>query len=70
MRKLTLVLPLALTLAACAPAVVRTGDARLTATARVPGGRTRGRLPGSPPPVMCAAASSSPARCSASTGFT
>ena len=35
-----------------------------------PSGRTRGRLPGRPPPVMWAAAFSRPARCSASSGRT
>ncbi|WP_216318066.1 hypothetical protein [Deinococcus aestuarii] len=38
MNRLALTLPLAVTLAACAPAAVRTDDARLTATARTPGG--------------------------------
>ena len=50
-----------------------TGGSRQQAassTATVPSGSTRGRLPGRPPPVMCAAAFSSPARCSASSGRT
>ncbi|WP_102128539.1 hypothetical protein [Deinococcus planocerae] len=38
MNRLALVFPVALTIAACAPAPVRTDDARLTATARTPGG--------------------------------
>ncbi len=41
-----------------------------SSTASVPAGSTRGRLPGSPPPVMCAAAFTRPARCAASSGFT
>ena len=40
--------------------------AQVVSVAAIPSGSTRGRLPGSPPPVMCAAAFSSPARCNAS----
>ena len=56
----------------CAPASrtpagpTRTGSS----TATVSSGSTRGRLPGRPPPVMCAAAFSNPARCSASSAGT
>ena len=46
------------------------GHAPASSTARVSSGSTRGRLPGSPPPVVCAAAFSSPARRSASSGAT
>ncbi len=37
-----------------------------SSTATVSSGSTRGKFPGRPPPVMCAAAFSSLARCSAS----
>ena len=46
-----------------------TGQFVVTAAAR-PSGSTRGRLPTRPPPVICAAAFSRPARCSASSDFT
>jgi len=44
--------------------------ARASITARTPSGSTRGTLPGSPPPVMCAAACTGNSRSSASSGLT